>query len=53
MTVLNIALNNLIHPPQRFGDTSILHDNVAVMVPPAEIIRTMIESAYAQLLYMK
>lgn len=53
MTFLHVSTQNLIHPAQCFVNSSVLDDDIAVMMPPPEIVRAMIEHAHAEFAYMK
>ena len=53
MTVIDIALDNLLHPLQRFENASVLNDYIAVVMPPANIVGPVIKLSHLQLLDMK
>ena len=48
MTFVNVPVQNVPHPFERFADSRIFHNNVAVMVSPAKIIRAVVQDADSQ-----
>ena len=48
MTVSDITIHKATHPLQRFNNSSVLYDNVAVVMSPTKVVRTMVQDAKPQ-----
>ena len=53
MTPCTVSVQNIPHPFKCLGDTRVLYHNIAVVVPPTHIVRSVIQYAHSQFGYMK
>ena len=49
MTFGNVAVKNASHPLQRVQDASVFHYDIAMVVPPSEVIGAVVQCSVAQL----